>query len=204
LKKLLLFIIGLIVLYLLVEPIARGIYHLIFGANSYFTFANPNVHLLKYFAIAIFVLVMIYVVFDITPAGKKVIPAFVLVLTLALLVTGVYFNATNEQQIVQQRLWKKDMKKWDEVKTVSTEATLEGKWRKPGKSLDPKLEYRIHFQDGSSVNVWDDISSLINLHKYIQEKGIPIEHKPVDQDIQDRPTLYIKGEAPQIKEVLGF
>lgn len=193
------------VVYLVVEPVIQGIYSVFFNAKDHFTFSNPILFVAKYLGALLVALFLIYKVWELTPFGKKFLIVAMLLLGVAMLCISANFNSTNEEQIVMQRIIKKDVKTWDEVKYISTEAILENKSkrRKGGKKLDPKLEYRIHFQDGTSLNVWDDTDSLYRLHQFVIKNKIKLQHHPVDQDIQDHIELYIEGDKEKIKEILG-
>ncbi|MDL4838928.1 hypothetical protein [Aquibacillus rhizosphaerae] len=204
-KKIAFIFILLFILFFTFVPIVKGLYMVVFQSQSYLTFSSELVSYTKYFGVGTILFILILIFWKLTSFGKKVLPILIVTLMFGFLFTSVYFNAADEEHIVQQRIWKRDVKTWDQVTYISTKAYLEDELEVRRKRYAvAKFEYRIFFNDGSSVNLWDDIPSLYKLHTFVLQKGVEIRHKSVDEDIKERASYHIDGDVAKAKEILGI
>lgn len=65
----------------------------------------------------------------------------------------------------------------------------------------PYFEYRVHFNDGTSVNVWDETERLYKLHSFAKSKDVKIIHEEVHMRDAE---YYLKGDKKKIYEILGM
>lgn len=204
-----------VVAYFLTVPILKGIYLLVSSLNSDFTFSNPIVGFAKYLVVPFFLILFIQRNWNLTRFGKVLLRGGLVIIGAIFLAISVTYNSTDEETIVQQRAWKRDVNLWSEVTHIQTEATVQNKreifgitYRERTKSGSTiphvVLEYRIFFRDGTSVNVWDDVSSLFRLHMFVKEQGIEVVHKEVKQEMADYMGYFIKGDEKKAREILGI
>ena len=69
---------------------------------------------------------------------------------------------------------------WDEVESVSTHVyrgdgrrAFSGVYSKPNKVIK---EYNLHLTDGTVLNVWSDLDSMVVLHSFVLEQDLFVEH----------------------------
>lgn len=203
-KKFIIILITCFLLFLLTNPITQFLSQLIFQSSSFITFHNPYIGMMKYTVLILVLSLLLFRYLHLTPLGKRLLPVIAILFALLSLGIFVHFNATDEKQIVQQQLWKKDIHSWNDVDYIETKAESKSTIKRIGSTNDElKLAYTIHFTDGSSLNVWDDIPSLYNLHQKVEQMGIKVKHQEVSPSVLENPNHYIEGNPDMIREILG-
>lgn len=134
-----------------------------------------------------------------------------LLLTLSiagLLVSSLWFNAVSEEKIVKFRVIYMTKYSWEEVDHISSEiyredkiVTIGGSRSKPRKVI---AKYNIHLMDGSTTNVWSDLSSMNTLHQFVIEKEIDVEYLTESEYFDQKFTNYFKEDLPIAHFVFGI
>lgn len=221
LKKIMYGLLSMFLVFIFTEPLIRIVY-LVAGWNQ-LTLTTPFISGTKFFALSIVVVILAGKYMKLTPIAERGKKPLLLLLSVGLLTTTVWFTTTNENSITVQKLLHHKSHTWDEVDYVKTglitnrTITVFGKEieyrrtdgvgknrrsRGRGKVI-PLYEYRVFFKDGSSVNVWDNIDSLYKLHTFVKEKDIKVVHGEVHLK-ENNLRSYIKGDVEKAKEILGF
>lgn len=207
-RKLITLLISIIVILLFTSWVVRGIYFIIFQSHSYITFVSPMLYLTKYFALAVFLLYLFIKYVTLTRAGIVIIPVWLVICIIMVATTSLWFHGANEDKIIKHRVLLHQVKSWDEVEYVSTEIRQKQKSihdkRKSLKSNKVIPIYNIHFTDNSTLNIWSDISSIYEIHKFVVDSGIEVKyfHDPTYFDQQY--THYFKGSLSQAHEIFGI
>ncbi|MUK87519.1 hypothetical protein GMD78_03775 [Ornithinibacillus sp. L9] len=206
-RKLLILLISIIILFLATEWIVKGVLYLLFQSHTYITFVAPILHFTKYFAIAIVLLLLFKKYVRLTPVGRKLIPIFLVLSIVMILITSLWFQAANEEKIVRNRIVWHDVKSWDEVEYVETEIYHEEKIfterDNPFESSSVIANYNIHFQDGSVINVWSDVSSIYELHQFVLENDIEVKHLTDTEHFNQNFSYYFKESLPKAQYIFG-
>lgn len=203
--------------YFVTEPLLGSIYKWIANSNDLITISSPTASATKYFVVIIVVFVLLYRSkhIKLTKGGKKIIPTVIAICSIGVLFTTTYVNATSEAGVIQQRLLMQEKKTWNDVDYIQTRATTVREVEVFGRTVEvrsydmpgglgrlvPTFEYRIHFKDGTSVNVWDETNRLYNLHAFVKSKDIKVNHEEVRIG---GVNFYLKGDKQKIKEILGM
>ncbi len=145
-----------------------------------------------------------------TTISKKVIPILLTLSIVLLVISSLWFSAVNEEEIVKHRVFLHSTAKWEEVEYVSTKIRHEEKVTiKTDNPFVPSKvipTYNIHLNDGSIMNVWNDLSSMFELHQYVLEKNIEVKHLtelgPIEFD--QNFSYYFKGNLNKAHEVFGI
>lgn len=139
-----------------------------------------------------------------TPFGRNVVKSLMIAAVFSFAAFLVCYTATDSDGVVRHRVWNWERHSWDEAVKATTAAYIEEFYSSTRRNrLRAVLEYRIHFKDGSSVNVWDDASSLSKLDEYIRSKGIPVEHGEADPIILNNLRKYADGNPDVIRRLLS-
>jgi hypothetical protein len=204
-KKVIFFFIIILTIFFTTVPILEGVYLTVFQSEDHFTFHNQLLFLTKYFlAIAVLFLILFFNI-QLTQQGKKLIPFIIVVSFLGFLFASVNFVVTDDEKIVEQRLWGRDVKTWDEVSHITTDAVLVNVVKRSRRKSVPKFEYRIFFDDGSSVDAWEGVNANYELHTYIVQKEIKMEHKTTRHKLWKEPELYMpKEQIEKAKKIFGM
>ncbi|WP_062108830.1 hypothetical protein [Bacillus niameyensis] len=206
-KKLSILLISLGVVYFATEWIIRGIYFCLIRSFKYITFASPMVHITKYFAVAIMLIILFIRYIPLAPAGKKLLPLFLVLSIAGFFITSLWFNAVNEEKIVKFRVVWGSSKSWDDVDYVSTNIYREDhiKPRRDNQLMPLKVikKYNLHLKDGSSLNVWNNLDSVYELHQFVLEKDIRVEHKADAEYFDQNFASYFKKSLPKAHVIFG-
>jgi hypothetical protein len=204
-KRVIFFFIVILIIFFTTIPIIEGVYRTVFQSDTFFTFHNPLLFLTRYFlAIAVLFLIL-YLNIPLTQQGKKLLPAIVLVSFLGFLFTSFNFVATDDEKIVEQRLWGRDVKTWNEVKYIEIQSSIKEDLEPRVRSLVAAFKYQIYFKEGSSVNVWQDIDSNYRLHKFVTTKDIEIVIKNTHPRLWEKPGSYMpKDGVEKAKKIFGM
>lgn len=208
LKKTFIFLIGLLLIFIFTGLIVRGIHYVVFQSGKYISFASPIIHLAKYFAVAMVVFMMINRLFTLTKAGKIIIPLLMIISIAGLLVSSLWFNAANEEQITKFRVIYPVNYSWEEVDYITTEIYREDRIRTIGGSrMKPRkviAKYNIHLTDGSSINVWSNLSAVYSLHQLVMEKEIDVKYLTESEYFDQRFKNYFREELSMAHVVFGI
>lgn len=183
-------------LYLVCTPILKGLYSIVQQINSYFTFATPYITATKYIIFPLFILVFLYKKLELTRFGRIFFPVTITFFILFGVFTILYYNTTDEEEIVSQRLLIRHTYGWEDVEYIKVyaqsykkinffgrEEKIYSKTQRTNGTNIPYYEYRIYFKDGQSVNAWDDLDSLYRLDQFAKKKQTPIEYD-VDESLR--------------------
>lgn len=207
-KKIISFLIKLLLIFIFTGWIVRGIHFVIFQSNKYISFVSPVIHLTKYFAIGIFIFIMVYRYFTLTKTGKIIIPTLVILSIVGLLVSSLWFNAINENKVTKFRVTYLQNYSWEEIDYVSTDIYREDRLRtRGGRRMKPRkviAKYNIHLMDGSSINVWSDLSNVYTLHQFVTEKEIDVEYLTELEYFDQRFKNYFKEDLSMAHFVFGI
>ncbi|TSI05764.1 hypothetical protein [Lysinibacillus sp. BW-2-10] len=198
-------------LYLVCTPILKGFYSIVQEMNSYFTFSTPHITATKYIILLLFILIFLYKKLELNHFGRAFFPVAITIFILFGVFTILYYNTTDEKEIVSQRLLIRHTYGWEDVEHIKVYAqnykkiNLFGKEEKVysrtqranGTRYIPYYEYRIYFKDGRSVNAWDDLDSLYRLDQFVKEIRIPIEYD-VNESLRTSDNEEDKGKENAI------
>lgn len=206
-KKIVVMLITLLIVYFSIEWIVRGIHFVVFKSNTYVSFVSPILHWAKYFAVA-FILIWVFKKYvTLAPAGKLIIPILLILTSAMFFISSLWFQAVNEEEIVKHRVFLHTVKTWDEVNHVSTEIHHEEKVildvpnnLKPSKV---NVKYNIHFKDGTAVNVWNDLESMHELHQFVLENNIDVEYLTDTEHFDQNFAYYFKDSLEKAHIVFG-
>lgn len=206
-KKVLGILFMLFFVYFSIEWVVRGIHFFIFDSGSYVSFVRPILHWSKYLGVAFVLVVLLKKFVTLTEAGKVLSSTAFVVIVLVFLTASLWFNAVSEEKIVKQRVLSQDVYTWEDVEFVSTDL-----YRKrttgpnsPNKFRPQKLvvKYNIHVEDGSVMNVWNDIDSIFELHQFVLEKGICVEYLYSGDDFESRYGSAFKESIEKARVIFG-
>lgn len=207
-KKIIVHFIGLFLIFIFTGWIVRGIHYVAFRSSEYISFVSPMIHLTKYFSVAIVLFVMVYRYFTLTGFGKIIMPLLLTLSIAGLLVSSLWFNAVSEEKIVKLRVIYMTKYSWEEVDHISSEiyredkiVTIGGSRSKPRKVI---AKYNIHLMDGSTTNVWSDLSSMNTLHQFVIEKDIDVKYLTESEYFDQKFTNYFKEDLPIAHFVFGI
>lgn len=201
--------VSLIGIHLLTEPVLRGLYYLVLKGNGYLALATPLIHTTKYFAIALFLTFLFRRFSTLTSAGKKFVPVILILSVAGLLTTSLWFNAVDEEKIVRYRILVPIVKTWEEVDYVSSAIFMENPMSRPKQvnQLAPlKLytKYHIHFNDGSKINVWNNLDAMYELHQMILENNVNVKYATKNLAYFDQNySSHFKKALPKAHSVFG-
>ena len=65
------------------------------------------------------------------------------------------------------------------------------------------MKYNIHVEDGSVINVWNDIDSIFELHQFVLEKGIDVEYLYSGDDFESRYGSAFKESIEKARVIFG-
>jgi len=207
-KKVLAILFMLFFVYFSIEWIVSGIQSFIFDSGSYLSFARPILHWVKHLGVA-FVLVVLFEKFvNMTGAGQFLSSIALVVIVLVFLTASLWFNAVSEEKVVKQRIFSQDVYTWEDVEFVSTDLYRK---RTTGSNSPNKFRpqqlvvtYNIHVEDGSVMNVWNDIDSIFELHQFVLEKGIDVEYLYNGDDFESRYGSAFKNSIEKARVVFGI
>lgn len=208
LKKITLFLLILITIFFLTEWIIRGIYIILFSSHTFLTFVSPMLHLTKYFIVATIIILIIKKYFTLEQAGAIIIPIFLVVSIGFTLTSALWFNAANEEKIVKHRIVWHSVKTWDDVEYVSTEIEQENRVVfSDTNTLTPLkiyTRYTIHFLDGTAINVWDNLSSVDELHQFVLDNKISVAYLSASEDFDKHYGSYFKKDLSKAHAIFGI
>ncbi len=139
-----------------------------------------------------------------TSFGRNIVKALLIAAAFSFAAFLFCYTATDSDGVVRHRVWSWERHGWDEAVKATTAAYIEEFYSSTRRNrLRAVLEYRIHFKDGSSINVWDDASSLSKLDEYVRSKGIPVEHGEADPIILNNLRKYADGDPDVIRRLLS-
>lgn len=205
-RRLIIYLIGLLLVYLFTEWLIYGIISAIFQPDSYITFENSMIHLTKYFAVAILLALIGFRHIELTKAGKNFLSVILIGSILGLFVTPLWFNAADEENIVKFRVFFSTNYSWDEVDEVSTHIYRINSRSGSARSGQRRVieEYNLHFTDGTALNVWSDLNSIYNLHQLALEKELPVKHLTEVEQFEQRFANYFKENLAKAYLVFGI
>lgn len=208
LKKIMVRLIWLLLIFIFTGWIVRGIYHVVFQSSEYISFASPMVHLTKYFASALFIFIMIYRYFTLTRLGKIIIPSLIVLSIFGLLVSSLWFNAVNEKEIVKFRVIYPIKYSWGDVDYVSSEIYHESRSGiKKRHRMKPRrviAKYNIHLINGSSINIWSNHLSIYTMHQFVIENEIDVKYLTEAETFDQNFKSYFGKELPMAHFVFGI
>ena len=177
-KKVLVILFVLFFVRFSIEWVVRGAHFFIFDSGSYLSFVRPILHWVKYLGVAFVLVVLLKKYATLTEAGKIFSLISFVVIVLAFLTASLWFNAVNEETIVKQRVFSQDVYTWEDVEFVSTDIYRKNNTgsRRTNPSRKLIVKYNIHVEDGSVINVWNNIDSIFELHQFVLDKGIDVEY----------------------------
>lgn len=205
LKKLLLTFISLIIIYLTTEWIIRGIYSLFIRSDKYLTFTLPLIQLTKYFIMATVILLTVMRYMSLAPAGKKILPIFLVISVTGIIVSSLCFNAVSEEKLLKYRVIWRTVYTWDDVDYVKPKVYREDPMARPNRvnqyaPLKVYTKYYVHFKDGSVMNAWENIPSVYELHKFVLKNKIDVTYNEMEiESFEQKYTSYFKNEMPEAK-----
>lgn len=206
-KKLLIILFSIFIIYFSTEWVVRGIHYIVFKSSAYISFVSPILHWTKYFAVAFLLVVLFKKYVTLAPAGQKIIPILLVLTSVMFLVSSLWFNAVNEEKIVKHRVFLHSVKTWEEVDYVSTEINHEEKVVvERTNNLGPLKvipKYNIHFEDGSVLNLWNDLPSIYELHQFVLENNIEVEYLTESKNFDQNFAYYFKDSLDQAHYVFG-
>lgn len=188
---------------MLTEWIIRGIYS-IFIRSDYIIFSLPYVHLTKYFVVFFICIILFKRYGEITSEGKKILPIFSSISIIGILVTSLWFNAITDQILVKYRTIWWEVHEWDEVDYIQTEILVKKSNNRPTNSRSYKRskvdeKYVIHFDDGSVINAWENVSSVYNLHHFVMNKNIDVKYTNEVETFNQNYKHHFKNELQKAK-----
>ncbi|RKQ28559.1 hypothetical protein [Oceanobacillus halophilus] len=208
-KKLFLLIVSIGIVYLATEWVIRGIHYVVFQSHTYISFVTPILHWTKYLAVAIILLFAFKKYVPLADAGKKIIPVLLILSVVMFVISSLWFHAVDEEKIVKHRVFLHNTAKWEEVDYVSTEIKHEEKVVVDNannlKPLKVIANYRIHLNDGSVINVWNNLASMYKLHQHVLENKIEVQHlTELDPTYFDQNfAYYFEEDLDKAHEIFG-
>ncbi|MBU9723530.1 MULTISPECIES: hypothetical protein [Bacillaceae] len=203
LRNILLLLFIVFILHVTTSWIIRGIHYTLFQSHQYVTYVIPMLHLTKYFAIAMLLLIILRKYAILTPAGN-ILTFTGLVISITMLVTtSLWSHGANQEQIMRHRIILHQTISWDEVEKVSTEIKQKSRH---GTFRTTKVigEYNLHLEDGSVINIWSDVSSIYDLHQFVTGKGIQVEYLTNNiQNFDQNYTYYFKNSLEKAHQIFG-
>ena len=206
-KKVLLILLTIFFVYLTTEWIVRGVHYIVFQSYNYLSFVSPNLHWTKYLAVAFLLIMLFKKHAQLAPLGKRIVPILLTLSVAIFLIASLWYNAVNEEKIVKHRVFLHNVKTWDDVDYVSTEVKHEEKVIVNNANnlapMDVIAKYNIHFNDGSVINVWNDLSSMYELHQFVLENNFEVEYLTDSEYFDQNFTYYFKDSMQKAYSVFG-
>ncbi|MFD2629507.1 hypothetical protein [Oceanobacillus kapialis] len=209
-KKLLSLAFLITIVYLFIERFILGLYYVCLQSHTYISFITPILHWTKYLAVVTILLVLFKKYVTLTTISKKVIPILLTLSIVLLVISSLWFSAVSKEEIVKHRVFLHSTAKWEDVEYVSTEIRHEEKVTiKTDSPFEPSKvspEYNIHLYDGSVMNVWNNLSSMSELHQYVLEKNIEVKYltEQAPTEFDQNFTYYFEGNLNKAHEVFGI
>lgn len=207
-KKMIVTLIMLIIIYFTTEWIVRGLHYIVFDSNTYLSFVSPILHWTKYLAVA-FILIWLFKKYvPLAHAGKIMISIALILIPLMFVIASLWFNAVKEEKIVKHRIFSHTVNTWEEVEAVSTNI-----YRKRSTSMGAKnhltpskliVNYNIHLVDGSVIDVWNDLESMYVLHQFVLANNIDVEYLSDVEHFDQKFASYFKDSLDKAHLVFGI
>lgn len=202
-KKIVLFIILGVLLYAAIDFVYWAFPRL-FG---YITFTAPLRTASKIVILVFFAVILVYRSSWFTPTAfaRKMIRAAPALITIFFVLPLLFYTASNKKGVVQVKPWQITKHSWEAAEEVTTTGYFKLYRGRSGPThRNLVMEYRVHFKDGSSINIWDDISSLARIDTYVKSRGIRICHDKVSENIDNNLSKYVNGDVNQARTILGL
>ncbi|GAB6450312.1 MULTISPECIES: hypothetical protein [Bacillus cereus group] len=194
-------LISIIVCIIMDVPL-NGAYSTFSQHNSYFVMIHEYSYLFKYFLLVVIFTFLIIRHGELMGFGKIFVPLLFVAGIAGCVVVLCWYDAVSPDKIVQQRIWGKTEKSWDDIRVVITGGRIVHTNESGENEESVKLEYTMQFKDKTSINFWDKIDSVEKLNNYVKEKQINISHNFVDDKLAKELEEHIDGDVFVAKQIL--
>ena len=203
LKKIKVLFILMILIYILTEWVIRGLYWNVLRFD-YIIFHLPFVHVTKYFFIAFIFFIFFKRYGQLTSAGEKIVPIFLIISAIGIVVTSLCFTLVTEKKLVNYRTVWWDVHEWNEVDYVKTEIIVKDpsdrmKKKSPFSTSKRYEKYYVYFEDGSVINAWENVDAVYQLHHLVLNKQIDVIYTREPEEFEVNYKLYFKKDMPKAK-----
>ena len=193
----------MILFYILTEWVIRGLYWIVLRFD-YIIFQLPFVHITKYFVVGFIFFLFFKRYGQLTSAGEKIVPIFLIISAIGIVVTSLCFTLVTEKKLVNYRTVWWDVHEWNEVDHVKTEIIVKDpsdrmKKKSPFATSKTYEKYYLYFEDGSVINAWENVDAVYDLHKFVLGKQIDIMYTKEPEEFEVNYKQYFKADMSKAR-----